>query len=76
MAGYILLDSQLASGKKGCFKINSKIKNTYVCKKCKMFIAEKKDDGYIHYNTKCRFASNGIDIKITCKCGEVHMIKR
>ena len=56
---------------KGCIKI----KNSYVCKKCKMFIAEKKDDGYIHYNSKCKFASNGREIKITCKCGEIHLIK-
>lgn len=60
---------------KGCFKINIKIKNKYICEKCKSFIGALKEDGYIYYNPKCKFASNGRDIKITCKCGEVHTLK-
>lgn len=47
----------------------------YKCKKCGSFIGELKKDGYIVYNSKCKFASNGIIKKITCKCGEVTIIK-
>lgn len=47
----------------------------YKCKKCGTFLGELKENGYIEYNSKCKFASNGIIKKITCKCGEVTIIK-
>lgn len=47
-----------------------------MCKKCGTYLSEKRNDGYIHFNSKCKFASNGINIKITCKCGEVHIIDK
>lgn len=63
----------------GWIKIKNRIEvkktNKYTCKKCGSFIGELKDDGYYHYNPKCRFANNGVVIKITCRCGEEKIIK-
>ncbi len=56
-------------------KQERKITKKYKCK-CGTFIGELAEDGYIIYNPKNKFSSNGIIKKITCcKCGEVVLIK-
>lgn len=53
-----------------------KIIKRYKCKQCGNFIGELAEDGYIIYNPKNKFASNGVIKKITCsKCNNVTLIE-
>lgn len=52
------------------------IKKKYICKKCNSFVASMKEDGYMEINPKSKkISSNGKEFKITCKCGEVNVVK-
>ena len=48
---------------------------TYVCNKCKKFLAELKQDGYIEIKNSKSISSNGNEFVIRCKCGEIKIIK-
>lgn len=48
---------------------------TYVCNKCKRFLAELKQDGYIEIKNSKSISSNGKVFVIRCKCEEINTIK-
>lgn len=41
------------------------------CSKCKKFIFETDEQGYLHLRKDLKISTNGTEINIKCTCGEM-----